>query len=101
MAVSGRAGLFDAEARTGSGEQGEKMAVTAALVKQLREKTGVGMMQCKSALKEAGGDVGAAEKLLRKKGEATAQKKAEHSANSPPASGIACSGRGSATRGQP
>lgn len=53
------------------------MEITAALVKQLREKTGVGMMQCKSALKEAEGDLAAAEKLLRKKGAASAAKKAD------------------------
>jgi elongation factor Ts len=76
VAVSGRAGLFDAEARTGSGEQGEKMAVTAALVKQLREKTGVGMMKCKEALMKADGDLEQAEKHLRKQGEAAAAKKA-------------------------
>jgi elongation factor Ts len=46
------------------------------MVKELREKTGVGMMECKKALVEAEGDVGAAEKLLRKKGIATAAKKA-------------------------
>ena len=51
------------------------MAVSAAAVKELREKTGVGMMKCKEALKEAGGDLGAAEKLLRKQGEAQAEKK--------------------------
>ena len=53
------------------------MEISAAKVKELREKTGVGMMQCKSALKEAGGDLSEAEKLLRKKGAATAAKKAD------------------------
>jgi elongation factor Ts len=53
------------------------MEITAAKVKELREKTGVGMMQCKSALKEAGGDLAEAEKVLRKKGAATAAKKAD------------------------
>ncbi len=38
------------------------------MVKELREKTGVGMMECKKALVEAGGDLAAAEKLLRKQG---------------------------------
>jgi elongation factor Ts len=52
------------------------MEITAALVKELREKTGVGMMQCKKALAESGGDVAAAEKLLRKAGMAAAAKKA-------------------------
>ena len=53
------------------------MTITAGMVKELREKTGVGMMKCKQALQEADGDVGAAEKLLRKKGEAAAAKKAD------------------------
>ncbi|MCP3979069.1 MAG: translation elongation factor Ts [bacterium] len=52
------------------------MEITAALVKELREKTGVGMMKCKSALQDAGGDIAAAEKILRKMGEASAEKKA-------------------------
>jgi len=51
------------------------MEVTAALVKQLREKTGVGMMKCKTALGEANGDLAEAEKILRKQGVATAAKK--------------------------
>jgi elongation factor Ts len=49
--------------------------ITAELVKQLRQKTGVGMMQCKQALLETGGDLTGAEKLLRKKGMAAAAKK--------------------------
>lgn len=53
------------------------MEINATLVKELREKTGVGMMQCKTALKEAGGDLAQAEKLLRKKGAATAARKAD------------------------
>jgi elongation factor Ts len=52
------------------------MQVTAAMVKQLREKTGVGMMKCKAALIEASGDLAEAEKHLRKQGEAAALKKA-------------------------
>ena len=52
------------------------MEISAGTVKQLREKTGVGMMQCKSALIEAGGDLGEAEKILRKKGLAAAAGKA-------------------------
>lgn len=51
------------------------MEITASLVKQLREKTGVGMMQCKRALKDAAGDLAAAEKLLRTMGVAVAAKK--------------------------
>ncbi len=51
-------------------------AITAALVKDLREKTGAGMMDCKSALTETDGDVEAAIDWLRKKGLAKAAKKA-------------------------
>jgi elongation factor Ts len=51
------------------------MAITAAAVKELRDKTGVGMMECKSALTEAGGDVAKAIDILRKKGVAKAAKK--------------------------
>lgn len=50
--------------------------ITAALVKELREKTGAGMMDCKMALKETGGDLEAAVDFLRKKGLAAAAKKA-------------------------
>ena len=50
--------------------------ISAALVKQLREKTGAGMMDCKNALSEVEGDVEKAIELLRKKGLATAQKRA-------------------------
>jgi elongation factor Ts len=50
--------------------------ITAAVVKALREETGLGMMECKKALIEANGDVSAARDLLRKKGLTTAEKKA-------------------------
>jgi elongation factor Ts len=49
--------------------------ISAALVKQLRERTGAGMMECKSALTEAKGDIGEAEVVLRKRGIASAGKK--------------------------
>src|SRR5687768_1035379 len=52
------------------------MAITASAVKALREKTGAGMMECKAALTEAGGDEAQAVEILRKKGIATAGKKA-------------------------
>jgi elongation factor Ts len=52
------------------------MEIAASLVKELRGKTGVGMMECKSALAEAKGDLGEAEKILRKKGLAAAANKA-------------------------
>src|SRR3546814_5436961 len=50
--------------------------ITASLVKELRERTGAGMMECKKALTETGGDVDAAAELLRKSGLAKADKKA-------------------------
>jgi elongation factor Ts len=51
-------------------------AISAAMVKQLREQTGAGMMDCKKALSEADGDMETAVDLLRKKGLATAAKRA-------------------------
>lgn len=52
------------------------MAITAAMVKDLREQTGAGMMDCKKALTQTNGDMEAAVDFLREKGLATAQKKA-------------------------
>lgn len=52
------------------------MAITAQMVKELREKTGAGMMDCKTALQETGGDMEAAVDWLRTKGLARAAKKA-------------------------
>jgi len=52
------------------------MEITAALVKELRERTGSGMMECKKALTETGGDIEAAVELMRKAGLAKADKKA-------------------------
>mgnify|MGYP001816188183 CR=1 FL=1 len=52
------------------------MAITAALVKELRERTGSGMMECKKALVDADGDMEAAIEALRKTGLAKADKKA-------------------------
>jgi elongation factor Ts len=51
-------------------------AISAALVKELRDRTGAGMMDCKRALVETGGDLEAAQKLLREQGLAGAQKRA-------------------------
>jgi elongation factor Ts len=51
--------------------------ITASLVKELRERTGAGMMECKKALTEAAGDIDAAAELLRKSGAAKADKKAD------------------------
>jgi len=52
------------------------MEINAQLVKQLRERTGAGMMECKSALTESNGDLAEAEVVLRKRGIASASKKA-------------------------
>ena len=53
------------------------MAITAAQVKELREQTGAGMMDCKKALTETNGDFDAAAKLLKEKGLAAVAKRAE------------------------
>jgi elongation factor Ts len=53
------------------------MAITAALVKELRERTGSGMMECKKALVEANGDIEVAIEEMRKSGLAKADKKAD------------------------
>lgn len=52
------------------------MTITASVVKELRERTGAGMMDCKKALVETDGDADAAAELLRTKGQAKAEKKA-------------------------
>ena len=52
------------------------MAITAGMVKELREMTGAGMMDCKKALAETNGDMDAAVEFLRKNGQAKAEKKA-------------------------
>jgi len=52
------------------------MEITASMVKELRERTGAGMMECKKALTEAGGNIDAAAEALRKSGLAKADKKA-------------------------
>lgn len=54
--------------------------ISASLVKELREKTNAGMMDCKKALTESGGDLDAAEQILRKKGIASAGKKISRTA---------------------
>ena len=51
--------------------------ITTEVVKQLRDRTGISVMQCKKALEEAGGDMEKAVVILRKKGAATAAKKAD------------------------
>jgi len=57
------------------------MAISAEMVKQLRDQTGAGMMDCKSALTEANGNFDEATTILRKKGLASAAKKAGRAAN--------------------
>ncbi len=52
-----------------------KMAITAAMVKELREMTGAGMMDCKKALNETNGNMDEAVEFLRKNGQAKAEKK--------------------------
>jgi len=56
------------------------MAITASMVKELRERTGAGMMECKKALVETNGDIDAAIEFLRKSGQAKADKKAGRTA---------------------
>lgn len=55
----------------------EKVHVSARLVKELRERTGAGFNDCRAALVETGGDIEKAIDVLRKKGQAAAQKKAQ------------------------
>lgn len=57
------------------------MAITAAQVNDLRQRTGAGMMDCKRALEEANGDIQKAIEVLRKKGASVAAKRAEKSAH--------------------
>ena len=57
------------------------MTITAAAVKDLRERTGAGIMECRNALEEAGGDATRAAELLRERGAAKAAKKVGRTAN--------------------
>lgn len=57
------------------------MEVSASLIKELREKTGVGIMDCKKALQETNGDIEKAIDFLRKKGIATAKKRGSRTAS--------------------
>jgi elongation factor Ts len=61
-------------------ERAPMAEVNANMVKELREKTGAGMMDCKKALAEAGGDLVKAEEVLRKKGLSAAAKKSSRAA---------------------
>ena len=62
-------------------ERDDHMTVTASSIKELREKTGVGIMDCKAALTECNGDIGKAIDHLRKKGIATAKKRGGRTAS--------------------
>jgi len=64
-------GTFNLKSKKGE----DKLKISAQLVKELREKIGVGIMDCKNALQEAGGDIDKAIEILRKKGIAKAQKR--------------------------
>src|SRR5215211_5845182 len=68
--------LRRAYARHDGSEDLHMANITAAMVKDLRETTGAGMMDCKAALTETGGDMQAAQDWLRKKGLSKAAKKA-------------------------
>ncbi len=57
------------------------MSISASDVKELRDRTGAGMMDCKKALKESGGDLDGAIEYLRKKGQKVAEKRADREAN--------------------
>lgn len=65
-----------ANADSGSPGESIKASISSAVVKQLREETGAGMMDCKKALSETGGDIIKAQEYLRKKGLSSAEKKA-------------------------
>jgi elongation factor Ts len=69
--------------------------ITAALVKELREATGAGMMDCKRALQETGGDLDAARTLLREKGMASASKRADRATSEGLVGTMVDDGRGS------
>src|SRR5215831_7818719 len=73
MAASGRPRRFHIDRQEG---RPTMATITAAMVKDLRESTGAGMMDCKAALTETGGDMQAAQDWLRKKGLSKAAKKA-------------------------
>src|SRR2546430_7115467 len=63
-------------ARHGGGAGMSQVEIPASLVKELRDRTGAGMMDAKRALEETGGDVEAAQRLLREQGMAAARRKA-------------------------
>ena len=60
------------------------MSISASMVKELRERTGAGMMECKKALQESNGNIDSAIELLRTSGQAKAEKKAKRLAKEGP-----------------
>ncbi|CAK7337443.1 unnamed protein product [Dovyalis caffra] len=74
--INGTVGNSNAQSGSPPKESVTKATISPALVKQLREETGAGMMDCKIALSETGGDIVKAQEFLRKKGLASAEKKA-------------------------
>jgi elongation factor Ts len=64
------------------------MAVTTDMIKELREKSGSGMMDCKKALTETNGDMDKAVAWLREKGIASADKKSSLLTSTPPAASV-------------
>lgn len=69
--------------------KGKMAVITSDMVKDLRQRSGAGIMECKEALNETGGDTEAALDFLRKKGAAKAAKKADRSAKEGAVSGVA------------
>jgi elongation factor Ts len=67
--------LYRDRESTRTTDDNKKMEISAKLVKELRDRTGAGMMECKSALKEANGNLPEAEIILRKRGITSASKK--------------------------
>src|SRR5260370_4286011 len=76
MGCPGRAITRTAKGTRNFNQEINMAEITASLVKALRERTGAGMMECKSALVEAKGDLAEGEVVLRKRGIASAGKKA-------------------------
>src|SRR5260370_3664957 len=75
MGCPGRAITRTAKGTRNFNQEINMAEITASLVKALRERTGAGMMECKSALQEAKGDLAEGEVVLRKRGIASAHKK--------------------------
>ena len=83
---SRRSGSQEGRGAQGGGEGRPAVAVSAKLVKELRDKSGAGMMDCKKALGECNGDIEEATVWLRKKGMASADKRPASPPRVPPRS---------------